>query len=263
MWLAPTILAVGIAIAGTMVLTAGPASDLAAGQGGDAAPTQVNPVGRAVLLVESVPTGASVWLDGELAAGKTPVRLEVRPDVAHRVEIAAEGHERFVETNVIVQPGERVRLPSRLVRHSARLEIKTRPPGANVTLDGELLGTTPLSRAGLPSRKGLKLEVSKSGFFPIQREIDLVAGETAKLDERLRSAVRYGKINLSVRAREGGRTWANVYLKGKKIGQAPGTLRLPVGTHRLKLVNPESKKSSFVRARVYDSPRVETYSGKL
>ena len=50
----------------------------------------------------------------------------------------------------------------------------------------------------------------------------------------LRPVPRMGAIDLFI---DGG--WAEIYLRGKKVGRAPAKgLKLPLGRHRLRLVNP-------------------------
>ena len=60
-----------------------------------------------------------------------------------------------------------------------------------------------------------------------------------------------GTINLSADP------WANVYLGKRKIGMAPQVgLRLPVGRHRLKLVNPDLDSVKWIEVQV---PSKEVY----
>jgi len=62
---------------------------------------------------------------------------------------------------------------------------------------------------------------------------------------------RYGAIKLYVEP------WAEVYLDGRKVGVAPQRrLVLPVGTHRLKLVNPVLGRTGWVEVKV---PSQATY----
>ena len=48
------------------------------------------------------------------------------------------------------------------------------------------------------------------------------------------AGVKQGKINVASRG-----TWAEVYWQGKNMGSTPMTLQLPLGTHKLKFVNPD------------------------
>jgi hypothetical protein len=68
--------------------------------------------GEAVLVVESRPEGASVWVDGR-AAGVTPVTLGGLAPGVHIVRIARHGY-RAVKTTVAIRPGTPARIGVRL-----------------------------------------------------------------------------------------------------------------------------------------------------
>ena len=92
---------------------------------------------------------------------------------------------------------------------------------------------------------------------PITLTVELTEGHPVEIVRRLDSTVEYGKINLNIRD-----SWADVFEGGKNLGRAPGTLRLPVGRHRLRLYNEVSKKSKVVTVDVAVD-RVETYDYEL
>ena len=76
--------------------------------------------------------------------------------------------------------------------------------------------------------------ISRAGFDPIKRKVDLVIGRTTDLDETLKVATRFGTIKLVFPS--GG--WGDIYFKGAKVGRAPMTaLKLPVGKQILHLKN--------------------------
>ena len=75
------------------------------------------------------------------------------------------------------------------------------------------------------------------------------------VDRKLPAAPRYGTIDLSVDP------WAVVYLDGRQVGEAPVKgLTLPVGHHRLKLVNPVRHKEMMLAV---DVPAKHAYRVKL
>ena len=81
-----------------------------------------------------------------------------------------------------------------------------------------------------------------------------IAGREAKVARTLRAApVPTGTIALQVV--DG---WGDVYLNGKKVGRAPArALRLPLGKHRLKIVNPPTER--VVELTVEVKPDENTY----
>lgn len=67
-------------------------------------------------------------------------------------------------------------------------DVSTRPPGADITLDGQSAGTTPAKVPVASGRKQL-LVVSTAGFFPEQTVLEPAPGETVVAAFTLRPAV--------------------------------------------------------------------------
>lgn len=63
------------------------------------------------------------------------------------------------------------------------LQVSTRPEGAQVRLDGELRGATPVELTATPGRH--RLELRRSGYVAAIREVDLVAGVHERIDVEL------------------------------------------------------------------------------
>jgi eukaryotic-like serine/threonine-protein kinase len=199
------------------------------------------------LQIESTPPGASVWIDGAREDDVTPLSVEVAPGVPYRVEVELSGHHRrAIEEVMVHRPGETLVERVTLEPIVAALRVVTTPPGATVTLDGAEIGTTPLSRQDLRPGLALPLTITRAGFHPVEETVDLRAETPAVVERTLRSTVRYGHISLQIRD-----SWADVYLQGRRIGRAPSpSIRLPVGTHRLRLHNPASDKETTLTVEV-------------
>jgi hypothetical protein len=99
-----------------------------------------------VLLVTSSPPGAQVTVDGRLVPGGTPAAVEgLRFSQDHRVRVAVPGH-KDVERLLPAEIGSGLRrlhvdLPTAL----GALLVESDPPGAEARLDGQLVGTTPVT----------------------------------------------------------------------------------------------------------------------
>lgn len=63
------------------------------------------------------------------------------------------------------------------------LQVSTRPEGAQLRLDGELRGATPLELTATPGRH--RLELRRSGYVAAFREVELVAGVHERIDVEL------------------------------------------------------------------------------
>jgi serine/threonine-protein kinase len=236
----------GAAVAWTVSRTADAGGAVASpSDAGGTATSGVTPAGGlATLVIDSDPPGAAVAVDGKSLPGRTLTSVEVEPGTAHKVAVELDGFQPWLD-EVTPNQGERVRVLASLVPYHASLRVVTRPPGALVTVDGEAVGTTPLSRGDLRPGAGRTLVISRSDFKPISLQIDLGPSAPVDIDRTLESAITYGRIKLHIK--DG---WAEVYLGGKSVGRAPDILRLPVGSQRLRLYNPYSKKSKFVTVDV-------------
>jgi hypothetical protein len=123
-----------------------------------------------------------------------------------------------------------------------QLDIVSRPPGARVTIDRRALGTTPL-RGHTLGEGAHAITVEKSGFQTRQLSVVVAPGEHRTLDVELRMTGKRGKRELKV---SGGTLtvttvpWSKVYDGNKLLGTTPlHNVRLSVGPHTLKFVNPE------------------------
>ncbi len=67
-----------------------------------------------------------------------------------------------------------------LAKGPASLTLTSSPGGALVTLDGEIIGTTPIERAVVPGKHVLRL--SKEGYIAIEREVTFVEGVSEELN---------------------------------------------------------------------------------
>ena len=89
-----------------------------------------------------------------------------------------------------------------LSKGPASLSLTTDPPGALVTVDGEIAGTTPLSQPMVPGKHVIR--ISQDGYIAVEREVIFVegVGEELKYDlEKLPSRLpgkRWGYASLAV-----------------------------------------------------------------
>lgn len=70
-----------------------------------------------------------------------------------------------------------------LAKGPSTLSITSQPEGAEVLLDGEIIGVTPLERPVVPGKAVVR--VSKEGFIAIEREVELVEGVAESLSFEL------------------------------------------------------------------------------
>ena len=138
----------------------------------------MNPV-KGLLLLTSEPAGCDISLDG-LSLGKTP-RLITSLDAknVYRILLQKPGYQsRTVEVKFSG------RTP--LVRHeelildSGVIEVTSDPEGAEVTVNGQPRGTTPVTVRDVPKGR-TTVTLKKHGFDEETREITMVAGDSQTL----------------------------------------------------------------------------------
>ena len=120
-----------------------------------------------VLRVQTEPPGASITVDGDFRGG-APATVEVSPDRSHRVVVSRAGYE-SQERTVTLGRGAEQSLNIRLKPRLGTVRVMSRPAGAEVRVDGQAAGRTPLELQ-LPST-GHELEFSLEGYVSQSREV--------------------------------------------------------------------------------------------
>ncbi|MBA3818843.1 MAG: hypothetical protein H0X17_08120, partial [Deltaproteobacteria bacterium] len=113
-------------------------------------------------------------------------------------------------------------------------------------LGGRILGETPKTFENLTPALGALVAITKPGFQPVSRPIDLKAGATAELRASLKASQKFGSLRVTVVG-----LWAEVHFGGKNLGRhATGTglqtFQLPVGRQQIRLINPVAKKQKTI-----------------
>ncbi|MBK6849473.1 MAG: PEGA domain-containing protein [Proteobacteria bacterium] len=102
---------------------------------------------RVGLRVESTPAGARLRLDGQPVAGVTPLELEATPG-EHQLALEHPDY-RATQRSVSVGSGPHAGTVQIALR-GGLLTMRSRPLGAQVSVDGRPLGTTPLVEVTVP-----------------------------------------------------------------------------------------------------------------
>ena len=143
----------------------------------------------ATLVVKSNPEGARVLVDG-IDIGETPrtKEFEITKNQKVKVRLELEGYEPREKT-VELKPKRETKVDERLKRlkvpekpKPATLKVISSPAGATVTLDGDVLGTTPLEKKiEIPANKSANLRLELDGYEPAERSVNLKVGRETKL----------------------------------------------------------------------------------
>lgn len=137
------------------------------------------------IVITSDPAGAEIFLDDTPTGLKTPATLFRLPaDTQHLVGIHHKGR-KFWSSPVSIRAGGIERLNARLEVDYASLEIVSNPIGADVRINGQFVGKTPIHRDGLTPGEVLQIEVSKEGFETWKSGIRTEAGHLSTLHPAL------------------------------------------------------------------------------
>jgi TonB family protein len=144
------------------------------------------------LRIDSEPSGARVSVNGQ-ARGQTPLRLDELPFGAYKIRVEQKGYEaqtRAVSLDAASPSAEvRVALARPAAPASGAADILSTPSGATVSVDGRPVGRTPLS--GLKLKPGTRrIEVALDGHETWTGSVDVAAGETGRVDVRLRAVAK-------------------------------------------------------------------------
>lgn len=122
------------------------------------------------------------------------------------------------------------------------LVVTTRPPGATVRVDGQLMGTSPLRVSGLPAGESLRLRIEQEGYRPLEQVLELSIGQSLSL-EGLELEPEVGSLRLQLESRSTrlppAGEWS-FFIDGEKRPWRPEVdLILPRGEHTLRFEHPQ------------------------
>ena len=178
------------------------------------------------LRLSSVPEGARFYVNGDVQ-GKGPLTMNNLAPGSYVVRAELEGHG-TQEKTVRIGNGETVSEEFRLANVLGRLEIRTKPVGAQVFVDGHACGRTTAESdtaevsevLTVPNLKAGEhtVIVKKEGYAEVVRRPVLEASRATPLDVRLK---RVFKPNIEVETSTG------VY-RGVLVDNAPAALVIEV-----------------------------------
>jgi TolA-binding protein len=218
---------------------------------------------RAALVLTTDPPGATVVLNGRVA-GAAPVRLTGLRSGSYCLRLEKEGYTPVARP--VALPAEGLSLHEKLQPlGSGGLLVALKPRGAEVLLDGELLGHTPLTLAGVPV--GIhEMVVRKTNFKPYSHRIDVQPGQTLEFKDfaledivlaMLRANVENEKQSVSHYMDLGHYLFVNdeldeaaeVYCRAQRVAAAP--LEFPPNTPAQERVIEEQRRAED-RNRLYE-----------
>jgi len=183
-----------------------------------------------VNLTTSPEVAAQVRLDGE-PFGTTPIiDAEIRPG-PHRLEFVAERYLAEVRELEVAGGGERQSMDVVLTPNWAPVAVSSRPAGAEVLVDGQLRGRTPIELELTAGQRALEIRLRGYNAW---RDTIAVAADQPQTLAPVALQQADGRIEL-ITEPDG----AAVSVNGEFRGQTPLTLRLDPGRqHAIRVTKP-------------------------
>ncbi|MEM6580996.1 MAG: PEGA domain-containing protein [Pseudomonadota bacterium] len=201
--------------------------------------------GWADIEIDSVPPGATILVDGE-EAGTTPAIVEVMAGEERQVILQMANFADW-QLALDVEPGVAQTLELINLQPAAgMLELSSTPSGANVTLDGEFLGQTPLELELTPD-KAHRLAVFKPGYRRYSSTVQLPAG--GQDSQSISLQAQLGEVRFSISPAD-----ALVKVDGRPRGRGSQTLSLPAYEQSVEI---SLDGYNTVRKRVTPRPGLE------
>ncbi|WOJ93047.1 PEGA domain-containing protein [Congregibacter variabilis] len=177
----------------------------------------------AEINVSSEPSGAELLIDG-IPRGKAPAVLEVLQG-EHELTVqlpgfASEQRTLSIEAGMAQDLGTIVLTPATGV-----LSLRSTPSGANVSVDGEFAGQTPLELELTPNMDH-RISLSRAGYRRASETLRMEAGSS--LERTLSLKPLLGDVLVKLNPAE-----AELLVNGKIVGRGSQTLSLPAVLQRL------------------------------
>lgn len=211
----------------------------------------------ALLILDSVPTGASVTLNGA-ERDKTPCTINRVPTGDSSLEISAPGYYSYQE-NLKLSAGESQNIVATLKPIPAKLKIVSIPSGARIYLDNQFKGEAPVELTDM-SPKSYRIRAEMTAYERMLRTVSLKRG--SDIVEEFRLHRNCGTLEITTQP-----AGVDIFIDAKKLGSTvvkpnqtdrvsnPLVLDLlPVGKHQVTL----TKKGYYVAEFVIDIERNQT-----
>lgn len=186
------------------------------------------------LRIESAPAGAAVFIDNQQLADATPLSVKKpRANAPLEVRVVKPGYQP-VQKMVTLAKDQTEILTFTLVQGEAGLRV-TSLPRVYVKLDGNVLGSTPVTKEEIPAGQHQLELINETLGIHHREEIVLAKGEVWKKNFRFT-----GRVRIDV-----GRH-CTIYRQGKKVGETPFDTEVPVGRHVLVLVDDRGERRQLL-----------------
>jgi serine/threonine protein kinase len=218
------------------------------------------PETKSALIVESIPAGATVWIDNvEVDRGQ---QARVPSGTTVHIKLVLKGY-RTLEFDYPVAPGRNT-LSRTLEVAPATIHLESAPTGATLTASvGGITCTTPCEVTANAARN-VEFTLTKPGFDALRWRSDLEAGDVYTWKKELKESPKFGYVQIKLTGSakiasmsEGGRTYGDT-----ATGMGPVSFQLPVGHHVLTLKKKVGSGTTTVAVEIVEG-KTSIVSAKL
>jgi formylglycine-generating enzyme required for sulfatase activity len=186
---------------------------------------------RVIVHFSSSPPGAVVHLDGKLLCVKTPCSKAV-PAGAHQISMQAEKCQAKKE-RVVLARGDKVNW--KLTPNFGIIDVHSTPLGREVSLNGRVVGRTPLSDYKVDPGK-YEVLVAGPCHYAAGERVRVARGQKKKVEVKLKD--KQGALRIGAKDSQGNDVEAHVYVDGARIGTTPGDFKVSICAKELVVRHP-------------------------
>lgn len=137
------------------------------------------------LEIQSVPSGATIFLNDQETKLKTPALLTLKTEKTQKIGLHLERH-RFWEGTVKPERGKTIELRIPLALNFGDLEINSLPAGAEIYLNGQRVGETPFQLGRLAPGTTYNVTLKRAGFEDWHRPVKIFGGKKEVINASLK-----------------------------------------------------------------------------
>jgi hypothetical protein len=175
-----------------------------------------------VLLFDTLPSGAAVEIDGKFA-GETPIRKRVFIGT-HRIKAVKGGYGTITLRGIQIERGEKIEISRKLPAL-----IRSNPLGAEVYIDGEFKGKTPLPFEFQPGYHQVRLKKPK--YVEIFKKF-FIADVVMKPMPIFHLKPTETVYPVNIISKPAG---AIIYIDDNRMGETPTQLELPADRYSMRI----------------------------
>lgn len=198
------------------------------------------------LRIESEPADAIVYVDDTCQIEHTPLTIQDITVGTHNIRVEKAGF-RPITRSISVEAGKTNSIHVPLSLLAGIFTVRTQPSGAEVMLDRERIGKTPIINRQVPAGK-YHLRLSRPNYQTIEENITIADGKLTTIERTLTAQLakpppapppvktvtsKQEPARIIIRTEPAG---ADVFLNEKRIGKTELTKELSPGSHAVRLV---------------------------